>query len=144
MIVFTPRGMFLNLDLTQNLTLTQSRYNKLLSTNEAGYNQTAIRNTTNFNTIPGKYAVMHGTGDDNVHYQNTAALVDLLVGEAVSPDRWQMMAFTDSDHSITYNGANQWIYRYLTKQLYEEKNRNPSAEPLIHQWRRREKVFKDA
>ncbi|KAK5097890.1 Dipeptidyl peptidase 4 [Lithohypha guttulata] len=118
-------------------TLYTERYMKILSENEAGYNQTAIRNTTNFNSIPGKFAIMHGTGDDNVHYQNTAALVDLLVGEAVSPAKWQMVAFTDSDHSIAYNGASQWIYRYLSKQLYEEKNRNVTVAPLVHQWKRR-------
>lgn len=78
---------------------------------------------------------MHGTGDDNVHYQNTAALVDLLVSERVSPKKFEMMAFTDSDHNIRYNGANEWLYRYLAGQLYEEKNRVP-GDPMIHQWKR--------
>lgn len=112
------------------------RYNKELQENESGYNLTAIRNTTNFGTIPGKFLVMHGTGDDNVHYQNTAALVDLLVSARVSPNKFGMMAFTDSDHNIRYNGASEWIYRYLSKALYEEKNRSP-ADALVHQWRRR-------
>lgn len=115
----------------------------LLSANEAGYNTTAIRNITNFNTIPGKFALMHGTGDDNVHYQNTAALVDLLVGGRVSPNKWEMMAFTDSDHNIRYNNANEWIYRYLSKQLYEEKNRDPEAEVLVHQWRKRDESMRE-
>lgn len=78
---------------------------------------------------------MHGTGDDNVHYQNMAALVDLLVSQGVTPTKFDMMAFTDSDHSIAYNGANEWLYRFLPGQLYEEKNRSP-ADTLIHQWKR--------
>lgn len=74
-------------------TLYTERFLKSLSENEAGYNATAIRNTTNFASIPGKFCLMHGTGDDNVHYQNGAALVDLLVGEGVSPSKFEMYAF---------------------------------------------------
>lgn len=76
--------------------LYTERFMKLASDNEAGYNATAIRNTTNFATIPGKFSVTHGTGDDNVHYQNTAALVDLLVGEGVSPSKFEMFAFVST------------------------------------------------
>ena len=36
---------------------------------------------------------------------SSAALVDLLVSSGVSPSKMKMMAFTDSDHSINYNGA---------------------------------------
>ncbi|KAK5938665.1 Dipeptidyl peptidase 4 [Knufia obscura] len=119
-------------------TLYTERFLKSLSENEAGYNATAIRNTTNFASIPGKFCLMHGTGDDNVHYQNGAALVDLLVGEGVSPSKFEMYAFTDSDHSIVYNNANEFLYRYLTGELYTEKNRVAATEPLVHQWGKKE------
>ena len=82
---------------------------------------------------------MHGTGDDNVHYQNTAALVDLLVGEGVSPQKMEMMAFTDSDHSIVYDGASAWIYKFLTKRLWEEKERKAGM-VVQHAWSKREVV----
>ena len=72
------------------------RYNKLLEENEAGYNATAIRDVENFKSIPGKYSVQHGTGDDNVHFQNSAALVDLLVGHGVSPSKFEWKTFVSS------------------------------------------------
>ncbi|KXT18421.1 hypothetical protein AC579_8178 [Pseudocercospora musae] len=116
------------------------RYMKTPATNEAGYNETAVRNSQGFANARGGFAIMHGLGDDNVHYQNTAALYDLLVGNSVSPQVMEMMAFTDSDHSITYNGANAWLYRYLTKRLYEERQRTEDLQQVIgaHQWGKRE------
>ena len=45
------------------------RYMKTYAMNEAGYNETAVRNATGFENARGGFAVMHGTGDDNVHYQ---------------------------------------------------------------------------
>lgn len=109
------------------------RYMKTPATNEAGYNETAVRNATGFGQIPGGFAITHGLGDDNVHYQNTAALVDLLVGEGVSPEKFELFTFTDSDHSINYNGALPWLYRFLSLQLYNEVQR-VSGEAVVHQW----------
>lgn len=45
-----------------------------------------------------------------------------------------MMAFTDSDHSIVYNGANAWLYKYLTKRLWDEKQRKTDLVEQTHQW----------
>lgn len=112
------------------------RYMKTPETNEAGYNETAVRNATGFNEITGGFAITHGLGDDNVHYQNTAALVDLLVGAGVSPERFKLFVFTDSDHSIRQNGASPWLYRFLSLQLYEAAQR-VSQETVLHQWSRR-------
>lgn len=68
--------------------------------------------------------------------QNTAALVDLLVGSGVSPEKADWRAFTDSDHGIYYNGADLYLYKYLTGYLYDEKNRKPGMTEQ-HQWSRR-------
>ncbi|SMY25359.1 unnamed protein product [Zymoseptoria tritici ST99CH_1A5] len=113
------------------------RYMQTFSQNEAGYNETAVRNATGFANARGGFLIAHGTGDDNVHYQNSAALADLLVGSGVGPDQMSMMAFTDSDHSITYNGASDWLYKYYTKHLFQEKMRKTEGEVEGHQWVRR-------
>lgn len=116
------------------------RYMKRLEDNEAGYNETAVRDVDGFKNVRGGFAVMHGTGDDNVHYQNSAALVDLLVGGGVGPQKMEMVAFTDSDHGIVYNGARAWIYRFLTGRLWEERERESGGLVVQHQWSRREVV----
>ncbi|EON69005.1 dipeptidyl peptidase 4 [Coniosporium apollinis CBS 100218] len=112
------------------------RYMGLPSTNSAGYNTSAVRSATGFKNVAGGTLVQHGTGDDNVHFQNSAALVDTLVGAGVSPEKMQVQWFTDSDHSIQYNGANEFLYKQLTKKLFEEKQRVP-GERVVHQWSRR-------
>ena len=111
------------------------RYMKTSQMNPEGYNGTAVRKVDGFRNIAGGFAVLHGLGDDNVHYQNTAALIDLLVGAGVSPQQMEWRAFTDSDHGISYNGASTYLYKYLTSLLYREKQR--TGEKLSHQWSRR-------
>lgn len=65
--------------------------------------------------------------------RHAAALTDLLVGGGVSPDKMKMVAFTDSDHSINYNGADVYLYKFLTARLWDEVQRKVAA-PLVHQW----------
>jgi dipeptidyl-peptidase 4 len=117
-------------------TLYTERYMKTLDENEEGYNETAVRNATGFALLKGSFAIAHGTGDDNVHYQNTAALMDLLVGSReVGADKLKMVAFTDSDHAVAYNGANIFLSKFYAEFLVEELAR--TDEELVHQWTRR-------
>lgn len=111
------------------------RYMKTPATNAAGYNETAVRNVEGFKNIAGGVTVLHGLGDDNVHYQNTAALIDRLVGAGVSPGKMDWRSFTDSDHSIAYNNARTYLYKLLTELLYREKTR--TGHVLGHQWSKR-------
>jgi dipeptidyl aminopeptidase/acylaminoacyl peptidase len=115
------------------------RYMKTPSLNPEGYNKSRVHDSAGFKAIAGGFLIQHGTGDDNVHFQNSAALVDLLVGDTVSPDKMQVQWFTDSDHSIVYNQGNLFLYRQLTKKLYEEKNRKGNIGGG-HQWSRRTRV----
>ncbi|SPO07240.1 related to dipeptidyl aminopeptidase B [Cephalotrichum gorgonifer] len=110
------------------------RYMKTLQDNEQGYLDTAVHNVAGFKNVAGGFSVLHGTGDDNVHYQHTAALVDLLVGGGVTPEKMKLFAFTDSDHSINYNGASAFLYKYLTARLFDEVKRDVKGKGLVHQW----------
>ncbi|KAI0396539.1 dipeptidyl peptidase IV N-terminal region-domain-containing protein [Xylariaceae sp. FL0594] len=111
------------------------RYMKTSQMNPEGYEKTAVRKVEGFKNIAGGFAIMHGLGDDNVHYQNAAALVDLLVGAGVPPSKMQWRTYTDSDHSIRYNGANAYLYKEMTQLLYREKIRGNGT--ISHQWAKR-------
>ncbi|CUS10766.1 unnamed protein product [Tuber aestivum] len=110
------------------------RFMKLLTTNRAGYNDSAITKVAGFKNVAGGFLIQHGTGDDNVHFQSSAALVDALVYEGVSPEKMHVQWFTDSDHNINFHRATNFLYKQLAKALYEEKRRRPEGN---HQWSRR-------
>lgn len=60
--------------------------------------------------LKGNLLLIHGTGDDNVHYGNAEALVDVLVKEE---KQFQFMAYPNKTHSL------EGTYNHLTK-LYSE------------------------
>jgi len=117
-------------------SLYTERYMKTPATNPAGYNRSAVSKTDGFKKLAGGFLVQHGTGDDNVHFQNAAALVDLLMAAKVGPDKLQAAYFTDSDHGISRNGAGTYLYKQLTRKLFDEKKR-AVGEKEGHQWSRR-------
>jgi dipeptidyl-peptidase-4 len=67
--------------------------------------------------LRGNLLVVHGSGDDNVHYQNTEVLVDSLVA-AQRP--FQLMVYPNRTHGIFGGGATEHLYALLTS--YIEKN----------------------
>ena len=104
--------------------------------NPGGYNVSRVHDATGFKQIAGGFLIQHGTGDDNVHFQNAAALTDLLMGDQVNPEKMQNTWFTDSDHSINYNNNGKFLYRQLSKKVFEEKNRKVNTTG-DHQWSKR-------
>ncbi|KAL2123489.1 hypothetical protein VTJ04DRAFT_3944 [Mycothermus thermophilus] len=113
-------------------TMYTERYMKTPALNEAGYNKSAVRNVEGFKKLRGQFLIQHGTGDDNVHAQQSFALEDLLMGAGVSPEKFDVTYFTDSDHSIVYNKQGVYLYKQLTTKLFEEKQRKGSGGG--HQW----------
>jgi dipeptidyl-peptidase-4 len=112
------------------------RFMGLPTTNSENYTTTSVRKVAGFKNIAGGVLLQHGTGDDNVHFQNSAALVDTLIGGGVGPDKLQVQYFPDSDHNIGWNGANRFVYKQLAKRLWEEKVRVVNGTMPSHQWTR--------
>jgi dipeptidyl-peptidase-4 len=73
--------------------------------------------------LKGKLLVVHGTGDDNVHYQNTEALINALVA-ANKP--FTVMPYPNRSHGI-YEGNNttRHLYELLTRYLHENLPAGP-------------------
>lgn len=73
---------------------------------------------THAKNLEGNLLVVHGTGDDNVHYQNTEQLVNELIAQN---KMFQMMAYPNRSHGI-YEGRNtrRHLYTMLTNYLMEK------------------------
>lgn len=95
------------------------RYMKTPQENAAGYDGTAVSNATALAQNV-RFLIMHGTGDDNVHVQNTLTLLDKLDLAGVSA--YDVHVFPDSDHSIYFHNANQIVYEKLQDWLINAFN----------------------
>ncbi len=94
-------------------TIYEERYMGLPQDNADGYREASA--VTHVEGLRGNLLVVHGTGDDNVHYQNTEALVNRLI-EANKP--FTMMAYPNRSHGI-FEGKNtsRHLYELLTRYL---------------------------
>ncbi|TGE15661.1 S9 family peptidase [Hymenobacter elongatus] len=61
--------------------------------------------------MKGKYLLVHGTGDDNVHFQNSIAWVDALVKADKS---YQSLYYPNRNHGIYGGNTRLHLYRQMT------------------------------
>ncbi|KAM7365473.1 hypothetical protein PAMP_016394 [Pampus punctatissimus] len=78
-------------------------------TNSFAYtNSTVTARAKNFHSV--QYLLVHGTADDNVHFQQAAEISEALVDEQVD---FEAMWYTDKDHGLT-GSAYQHVYTHMT------------------------------
>lgn len=92
------------------------RYMSTPSLNPSGYNNASITSMEGFHHA--QYLLAHGSGDDNVHFANSAHLLDMLTAARVRNFRFRM--FTDSDHSVSRRGAYRELHEWMTAFLLEK------------------------
>lgn len=89
-------------------TIYQERYMGLPSTNPEGYKNGSP--VTFAKNLKGNLLIIHGTGDDNVHYQNT----EVVINELIKHNKlFSMMAYPNRSHGI-YEGKNTSRHLYET------------------------------
>lgn len=91
----------------------QERYMGLLPENDSVYIKGSP--VTFANQLEGNLLIVHGTGDDNVHYQNT----EIVINELIKHNKhFTMMAYPNRTHGI-YEGENttRHLFTLLTKYL---------------------------
>jgi len=92
-------------------TIYQERYMGLPNDNVEGFtNGSPITYAQN---LKGNLLIIHGTGDDNVHYQNFEVLVNKLIAKN---KHFTMMSYPNRSHSIKEGKG-------TTRHLYELMNR---------------------
>ena len=77
-------------------TIYTERYMGLIPQQEANYKESSP--VTNAGKLKGKLMIAHGTGDDNVHYSNTLAVVNELIDAGKSAE---VMAFPGRGHGVS-------------------------------------------
>uniref|UniRef100_A0AAZ3SCL0 Uncharacterized protein n=1 Tax=Oncorhynchus tshawytscha TaxID=74940 RepID=A0AAZ3SCL0_ONCTS len=71
-------------------------------------NSTVTARAKNFKSV--QYLLVHGTADDNVHFQQAAQISAALVEEQVD---FEAMWYTDKDHGLD-GSANQHVYTHMS------------------------------
>ena len=74
--------------------------------------------------LKGNLLLIHGTADDNVHYQNCEALINKLIEHNKSFD---MMAYPNRTHSIS-EGKNTRLHLFSLLTRYAETHLLPRGE----------------
>ncbi len=96
-------------------TIYQERYMGLPDENAAGYKAGSAINYAE--GLKGKLLIVHGSGDDNVHYQGTERLVNRLV-ELGKP--FDLMVYPNRTHSISEGkGTTLHIYSLIARYIRE-------------------------
>jgi dipeptidyl-peptidase-4 len=96
-------------------TIYTERYMGLPQANAEDYRQASPE--TFASGLRGDLLLVHGSGDDNVHYQNTETLVNALVA-ANKP--FQLMVYPNRTHCICERpGTTMHLYSLLTRYLHE-------------------------
>jgi dipeptidyl-peptidase-4 len=102
-------------DLRYYDTIYQERYMGLPQDNPEDYKRGSP--ITFAEQLKGNLLIVHGTGDDNVHYQGTEALINKLVA-ANKP--FTMMAYPNRTHAIREGeNTSRHLYELLTRYLHE-------------------------
>ncbi|KAM9334133.1 dipeptidyl peptidase 4-like [Symphorus nematophorus] len=85
------------------------RYMQQPSENPGFYaNSTVTERAKNFHSV--QYLLVHGTADDNVHFQQAAEISEALVEQQVD---FEAMWYTDKDHGLG-GSAYQHVYTHMT------------------------------
>ncbi len=96
-------------------TIYTERYMGMPDANAEDYKQSSP--ITFADGLKGNLLIVHGTGDDNVHYQGT----EVLINKLIALDKpFQMMAYPNRTHGI-YEGEGTTVHLYnlLTRYLNE-------------------------
>lgn len=97
-------------------TIYQERYMGLPADNEEGYRLGSP--ITHAAGLEGDLLIIHGTGDDNVHYQSTEQLVDKFIE---LNKKFDLMIYPDRSHSIDEKeNTKRHLYGLMTDFLHEK------------------------
>ncbi|MCX2718080.1 S9 family peptidase [Lentiprolixibacter aurantiacus] len=95
-------------------TIYTERFLRTPQENPSGYDDNSPFNYPEL--LKGKYLLIHGSGDDNVHVQNTMRMVEALI-QANKPFDWAI--YPDKNHGIYGGNTSLHLFTKMTKFIKE-------------------------
>ncbi|MEH1008747.1 S9 family peptidase [Winogradskyella sp. ECml5-4] len=90
-------------------TIYTERYMTTPQENPSGYDENSPIN--HVDKLKGDYLLIHGTGDDNVHVQNTMRMVEALIQ---ADKQFEWMIYPDKNHGIYGGNTRLHLYKKMT------------------------------
>jgi len=97
-------------------TVYTERYMQTPQENASGYDNNSPIN--HVEKLKGAYLLVHGTGDDNVHVQNTTRMINALVA---ANKQFDLFMYPDRAHGI-YRGKNTRLHLYNKMTAFIDEN----------------------
>jgi len=91
------------------------RYMGLLKDDKAGYDQSNV--TTNADKLHGALLLVHGTSDDNVHFQNSIQMINALISAG---KQFRLMIYPNKTHSIAGKDARVHLFTMIEEHFERE------------------------
>jgi len=92
------------------------RFMRTPEENESGYDENSPIN--HVDKMKGKYLLIHGSADDNVHYQNTMEMINAMVA---ADKQFDLFIYPNKNHGIyggnTRNHLFQMMFNYVKTNL---------------------------
>jgi dipeptidyl-peptidase 4 len=102
-------------------TIYTERYMGLPKDNPKGYDDGAVTKVAG--QLHGALFLVHGTSDDNVHFQNSIQMIDALI-KADKPFR--LMIYPNKTHGIAGKAARTHLFQLMEEHFERELKDNPS------------------
>ncbi len=102
------------------------RYMTTPQENPSGYDENSPIN--HVEKLKGDYLLIHGTGDDNVHVQNTMRMIEALV-QANKQFDWAI--YPDKNHGIYGGNTRLHLYTLMTNFIEENLKINPNIKSSL-------------
>ena len=108
-------------------TIYTERYMTTPQENPSGYDENSPIN--HVDKLEGDFLLIHGSGDDNVHLQNTMRMVEALIQ---ADKQFEWMIYPDKNHGIYGGNTRLHLYKKMTnfinKTLGDKLERNEKEE----------------
>lgn len=105
-------------------TIYTERFMRDDKENEAGYKENSPVYFAD--QLKGDYLLVHGNGDDNVHFQNTAEMANALIAANKQFDTY---FYPNRNHGIYGNNARRHLYTKMTNFLFETLQSSSVVKP---------------
>ena len=95
-------------------TIYTERFMRTPQENPEGYDLNSPLNYAD--QLKGKFLIIHGSGDDNVHVQNTMRMVEELIQ---ADKQFEWMIYPDKNHGIYGGNTRKHLYSKMTNFILE-------------------------